>query len=45
MFVTIQRGKITPLKEKSEQGCYNAIKTARYLQLGYKSLRLFIVDK
>jgi hypothetical protein len=29
----------------NEQGCYNAIQTARCLQLGYELLRLFIADQ
>jgi hypothetical protein len=33
--------KHSPLKERNEQGCYNA----RCLQLGYKSLRLLIADQ
>jgi hypothetical protein len=36
--------KHSPLKERNEKGCYNAW-TARCLQLGCESLRLFIADQ
>jgi hypothetical protein len=36
--------KHSPLKERNEQGCYNAIQTAWCLQLGCVSLRLPIAD-
>jgi hypothetical protein len=33
------------LKERTEQDCYNAVQTARCLQLGHESLRLLIADQ
>jgi hypothetical protein len=36
--------KHSSLRERNEQGCYDAW-TARYLQLGYESLRLLIPDQ
>jgi hypothetical protein len=37
--------KHSPVKERNEQGCYNAIQTDRCLQLGCESLRLIIADQ
>jgi hypothetical protein len=45
MFVTIQRENIHPLKKRNEHRCYNAIQTARCLQLRYEPLRLLIADQ
>jgi hypothetical protein len=37
--------KHPPLKERTEQDFYNAVQTARCLQLGHESLRLLIADQ
>jgi hypothetical protein len=44
MFITIQRENIRPSKKEMNKAV-TMLKTARCLQLGYESLRLFIADQ